>query len=94
MIIPWVRSTLDLKSNMIEAFVEMAGVSKDDLKVTIKEDGFCVIYPEEDGETTHRCYPFEHEVKIETAKAEYKAGLLDIRVSLKDDVLGKELPLA
>ncbi len=91
MIIPWYRSGVDVESNTFQALVELPGIKKKDLKVTISEDGFCVIFTDDDGTKTHRCYPFGHPVNSKLAKAKYSDGLLSLVIPLKEEALGKEI---
>jgi len=64
---------------------ELPGVKKEDIEVTIKENSVHLKAErkeekEEKTENVHRIVPLPAEVKPEEAKAEYRDGVLEIRI--------------
>ena len=59
--------------------VELPGVAKDDVKLEITDEGFCVT-GERPEFIYHACYRFLHEVAFGSVVAKYDNGLLVITV--------------
>jgi HSP20 family molecular chaperone IbpA len=73
----WPHHDEDEKNLVIE--VELPGVSKDDVKLEMTDEGFCV--SGERPEFIYRaCYKFLHDVEFGKAGAKYNNGLLVITV--------------
>lgn len=87
---------------------EVPGMKKEDIKVTIDEDGITISgerkkEKEEKGKTYHRIemaygkfkryIPFPKEVEPDKAKAKYKDGILEIEVPKSEKAKPKEIEI-
>ena len=64
------------------AQIEMPGVKKEDIDLTVTEGSFCVRGKRGDKEVSG-CWMLGHPVNADTVKAKYNEGLLDIVMPLK-----------
>ena len=80
----------DLKHYYIQ--VELPGVKKEDIELSISEQSLCVKGQREDIELLG-CYVLAHSVDTEKAKAKFENGLLNIELLLKKPVKGKKVAI-
>lgn len=71
----------------------LPGVNKKDLNVEIHDKGFCLDFKPEKKQAVHKCWHLAYEVDPDTAKAEYKNGLLTIMADLKSEHMGKSIEI-
>jgi HSP20 family protein len=72
--------------------VNLAGASRDTLKLEMGDEGFCIKAEGEDFRYD-TCHILAHRVKFEKAKAKFDSGLLTIRVPFDESVHGHEVPI-
>lgn len=80
----------DLENYYIQ--VELPGVKKDNIELSVSEQSFCVRGSREDIDLI-ACYYLAHWVNEDKAKAKYKNGLLDVTIPLKKPLKGKKIPI-
>jgi HSP20 family protein len=78
----------DDKSYYIQ--IEMPGVKKEDLELTISDQSYCVRGAREDIEFLG-CYVLTHAVDPEKVKAKFENGLLNIEIPIKKILKGKKV---
>lgn len=71
----------------------LPGVSKDDLRVEIHNKGMCLDFAPQKKNPVHKCFPLTYTIDADTAKAEFKDGVLTVSAKLKDTGGGKELSI-
>jgi HSP20 family protein len=72
--------------------VELPGVKKEDVKLSVGEQSFCVEGRRGDVVFVG-CFSLAHSVDENKAKAKFDSGLLKIEVPLKASVKGKRIPI-
>jgi HSP20 family protein len=85
---PTVYMDHDLKNYYIQ--VELPGVKKEDVELSISEQSLCVKGPREDIELLG-CYVLAHPVDTEKVKAKFENGLLNVMIPLKKPLKGKKV---
>jgi HSP20 family protein len=80
----------DLKNYYIQ--VEMPGVKKEDLELSVSDQSFCVRGVREDIELLG-CYVLAHPVDAEKVKAKFENGLLNVMIPLKKPLKGKKVAI-
>jgi HSP20 family protein len=77
------EQVLDEKNGILRVLLEMPGVEKEDIKVDATEDT-ALVTAENDGKKYRAELNLKSPVKPDSGKAEYKNGILEISLSLKD----------
>jgi HSP20 family molecular chaperone IbpA len=80
----------DLENYYIE--VELPGVDKGHIELTVSEQGICVAGSREDAELLG-CWYLGHKVIEDKAKAKYKNGMLYITIPLQQPPKGKKIKI-
>jgi HSP20 family protein len=78
----------DLKNYYIQ--VEMPGVKKEDVELSVSDQSFCVRGTREDTELLG-CYVLAHPADAEKAKAKFDNGLLTVEIPIKKILKGKKV---
>jgi HSP20 family protein len=78
----------DTKSYFIQ--VELPGVKKEDVELSVSDQSFCVRGLREDVELLG-CYVLAHPTDSEKAKAKFENGLLNIQIPIKKILKGKRI---
>jgi HSP20 family protein len=78
----------DAKSYYIQ--VELPGVKKEDVELSVSDQSFCVRGSREDVELL-ACYVLAHPADPEKAKAKFENGLLNIQIPIKKILKGKKV---
>ena len=63
--------------------IEMPGVRKDDIKLDMRKDGFCLSAPRGEDAEYSSCFMLSHEVEHDKTEAKYENGLLKIFSPIK-----------
>jgi HSP20 family molecular chaperone IbpA len=82
LVIPTVCPYHDDKDENLIIEVELPGVKKKDVKLSMTDESFCVRGERADS-MYHACYRFLHEVTLNEAKAKFDSGLLTITLPFK-----------
>jgi HSP20 family molecular chaperone IbpA len=90
---PEVSITHDEKDEGLEVTVELPGVSKDKVDLTVSKTGFCVSASREDLRY-EGCFQFAHEVDSDRTKAKFENGLLSLDVPFLVPLRGKKIAIA
>jgi HSP20 family protein len=77
------EQVLDEKNGTLRLLLEMPGVEKDDINVETTEET-AVVTAQSEGRSYRAEMELKSPVKPDSAKAEYKNGMLEISFSLKD----------
>ena len=80
----------DLENYYIE--VELPGVDKGHIELTVSEQGICVAVSREDAEFLG-CWYLGHKVNEDEAKAKYKNGMLYVKIPLQQPPKGKKIKI-
>lgn len=80
----------DLENYYVQ--VELPGVKKKDIELSISEQSFCVRASREDIDLMG-CWYLAHSVNEDKAKAEYDNGLLNVTIPLEKPLKGKKIPI-
>ena len=64
--------------------LEMPGVKRDDIKLEMRRNSFCVSAPKSENSEYSSCFMLTHEIEPEKAEAKYENGLLRIFSPIKD----------
>ncbi|NWG09350.1 MAG: Hsp20/alpha crystallin family protein [Nitrososphaerales archaeon] len=72
--------------------IELPGVKKENIELSFGKNGFCVAGKREDVTYTG-CYYLLHAVKVESAKAKYKSGLLRVTVPFKEILSARKVEI-
>jgi HSP20 family molecular chaperone IbpA len=72
--------------------VNLAGASKESLRLEMGEEGFCV-KGEGDDFRYDTCHMLAHRVKGEEAKAKFESGLLTIHVPFEQAIRGHQVSI-
>ncbi len=86
---PLVDSKLEEKDNTLTITAEMAGVTKQDIKVKISE-GYVTIHAEKGEKKYHTDIPVDVQLDEKSAKATYSNGILELKLKLKAPPKPKE----
>ena len=78
----------DAKNYYIQ--VEMPGVKKEDVELSISDQSYCVRGAREDIEFLG-CYVLAHSVDTEKVRAKFENGLLNIEIPIKKILKGKKV---
>jgi HSP20 family protein len=70
--------------------VELPGVKKEDVELSVSDQSFCVRGLREDIELLG-CYMLAHPADAEKAKAKFENGLLNIQIPIKKILKGKKI---
>jgi len=92
LIVPTVYAYHDEKDENLIIEVELPGVKKKDVKVSMTDEGFCAT-GERDDFIYQTCYRFLHEITLDEAKAKFDSGLLAITVPFMKPAKPKEIPI-
>jgi HSP20 family protein len=80
---PLIDTDFDTKENAIKITAEMPGISKQDVKVGVKE-GLVTIHAENGDRKYHAELPVEGDLDADTAKATYINGILELRIKTRE----------
>jgi len=80
----------DLENYYVQ--IELPGVAKEDIELTISEQSLCVRGIREDVDLLG-CWYLAHAVVEDEAKAKYENGMLSVIVPLKKPLKGKRIPV-
>jgi HSP20 family molecular chaperone IbpA len=80
----------DLENYYIE--VELPGVDKNHVELTVSEQGICVAGSRDDAELLG-CWYLVHKVNEKKAKAKYKNGMLYVTIPLQQPPKGKKIKI-
>jgi HSP20 family protein len=80
----------DIKNYYIQ--VELPGVKKEDVQLSVSEQSFCVRGIREDVDLLG-CFVLAHPVTEAKAKARFENGLLSVMIPLKKHFAGKKIPV-
>jgi len=72
--------------------VELPGVKKEDIELSVSDQSFCVKGPREDISLLG-CYVLAHHVNEDKARAKFENGLLNIMIPLKKPLKGKKIQI-
>ena len=87
---PEVSVVHDEKDEGLEVTVELPGVSKENVELTVSKGGFCIEASRED--TRYEgCFQFAHDVNSDETKAKFENGLLLITVPFLEPLCGKKI---
>ncbi len=74
--------------------VELPGVKKEEIDLSVGEQSLCIEAAREDGEVVYiGCFALAHPVDETHAKATYANGLLKLEVPFKAPIKGKRIPI-
>ena len=80
---PLIDTDFDTEENAINITAEMPGITKQDVKVEVKE-GLVTIHAENGDRKYHAELPVEGELDADTAKATYINGILELRIKIRE----------
>ena len=80
---PITEQIVDEKAKTLRVVIDLPGVAKPDIKIDAAHDGI-VVTAENETRKYRAEFGFKVEVEPESAKADYKNGVLEILFSLKD----------
>lgn len=89
---PEVSITHDEKDAGLEVTIELPGVDKKHIDLTVSKSGFCVSASREDLKY-EGCFQLAHEVKSDEAKAKFDNGLLLVTVPFLEPLCGKKIAI-
>lgn len=72
--------------------VEMPGVKKEEIELSVSAQSFCVHGVRGDVDLLG-CYVLAHPVNEEKAKAKFENGLLNVMIPMKKPLKGKKIPI-
>jgi HSP20 family molecular chaperone IbpA len=72
--------------------VELPGINKKDIDLTVSTNSFCVSAEREDVKY-EGCFQFAHEVNKDLAKAKFENGLLKLSVPFKEPLRGTKVEI-
>ncbi len=72
--------------------VELPGVKKSDIELSVSDQSFCIRAPREDIEFLG-CYVLAHLADTNSARAKFENGLLAIEIPLKKEKKEKKVPV-
>lgn len=72
--------------------IELPGVDKGHIELTVSEQGICVAGSREDDEFLG-CWFLGHKVNEDGSKAKYQNGLLRVTIPLRKPLKGKKIPI-
>ena len=87
---PDVSVVHDEKDEGLEVTVELPGVSKENVDLTVSKTGFCIAASRE-GMRYEGCFQFAHEVDSDKSKAKFENGLLLFTVPFMAPLCGKKI---
>ena len=73
----------DETAGRLKIEVEMPGVNKNDIKLDMRSDSFCLSAPRGDDTEYSSCFMLSHEVEAGKTEAKYENGLLKIFSPIK-----------
>lgn len=74
----------DDKDGRFKIELELPGVDKNDIKLDMRKDSFCVSAPRGEDTEYSGCFMLAHEVVPEKTEARYESGLLRIFTPIRD----------
>lgn len=77
----------------LEVTVELPGVNKEDIDLTVSKNGFCISASRADLKYDG-CFQFLHEIKNEEATAKFDNGLLLLTAPFLEPLRGKKITVA
>ncbi len=89
---PEVSVVHDDKDEGLAVTVELPGVSKEDIDLTVSKGGFCVTASREDLRY-EGCFQFGHEVDSAEARAKFDNGLLLVTVPFLEPLCGRRVAI-
>jgi HSP20 family protein len=72
--------------------VELPGVKKEDIELSVSDQSFCVRAPREDIEFLG-CYVLAHLADTDNTKAKFENGMLSMEIPLKKQQKEKKVPI-
>ena len=78
----------DKERGRLKIDLEMPGANKDDIKLEMRKDSFCVSAP-----IYSNCFMLPHEVEPDKTEAKYENGLLRIFSPIKDWEYKVDVPI-
>lgn len=72
--------------------VELPGVKKENIKLSVSAQSFCVQGTREDIDLLG-CYVLAHPVNENKTKAKFENGLLNVMIPMKKPLKGKKIPI-
>lgn len=81
---PLVDTLVDEKENILKLVAEMPGVEKKDIQVTV-EGNIVNIDAEHGDKKYHTKVPIEHKIDVDSVKASYTNGILEVKFNLKKE---------
>ena len=79
---PLVDTAFDEKDNTLTITAELPGITKQDIKREIAE-GLITIHAEKGDKKYHTEVPVNNEIDVDSAKATYTNGILELKLSSK-----------
>ena len=64
--------------------VEMPGVNRNDIKLDMRKNSFCVSAPRDEDSEYSSCFMLAHQIEPKTTEAKYENGILRIFSPIKD----------
>jgi HSP20 family molecular chaperone IbpA len=89
---PDVSVVHDEKDEGLDVRVELPGVSKDNVELTVSKNGFCLTAGRDDLRY-EGCFQFAHDVNQDAAKAIFENGLLSFNVPFAVPLRGKKIAI-
>lgn len=89
---PDVSVVHDENDEGLEVTVELPGVSKEKVDLTVSKTGFCVSASREDMRY-EGCFQFAHDVDSNKTKAKFENGLLLLTVPFLEPLCGKKISI-
>ena len=80
----------DLENYYVQ--IELPGVLKKDIELSVSEQSLCVRGAREDADLLG-CWYLAHAVVEDGARAKYKNGMLSVMIPLKKPIKGKKIPV-
>lgn len=91
-VIPTVCAYHDEKDENLIIEVALPGVKKNDVKMSMTDEGFCVTGERSDF-IYQVCYQFLHEITLDEANAKFDSGLLSVTVPFQKPAKPKEIAI-
>jgi HSP20 family molecular chaperone IbpA len=92
LVIPTVCPYHDEKDENLIIEVELPGVKKKDVELSMTDESFCATGERADS-IYHVCYRFLHEITLDEAKAKFDSGLLTITVPFQKPAKPREITI-
>ena len=89
---PEVSVVHDERDEGLEVTVDLPGVSKENVELTVSKGGFCVTASRDDLRY-EGCFQFGHAVNGDEAQAKFDNGLLLLKVPFLEPLCGKRIAI-